>query len=94
MIPRTLFSPDHDAFRDTVRRFIAEHVSPHHADWEKAGQYTTSLTCTQQRNLTVNLTTTIELSPDSSVSVFLICSVVHTHCLLTQRRDRSHSDMM
>ncbi|MDE1950097.1 MAG: acyl-CoA dehydrogenase family protein [Burkholderiales bacterium] len=38
MIPRTLFSPDHEAFRDTVRRFIAEHVVPHHADWERAGQ--------------------------------------------------------
>jgi acyl-CoA dehydrogenase len=38
MIPRTLFDADHEAFRDTVRRFIAEHVTPHHADWEKAGQ--------------------------------------------------------
>ena len=38
MIPRTLFSPDHDAFRDSVRRFIAEHVTPHHAEWEKQGQ--------------------------------------------------------
>ena len=38
MIPRTIFSPDHDAFRDTVRRFIAEHVVPCHAEWEKAGQ--------------------------------------------------------
>ena len=38
MIPRTLFSPEHEAFRDTVKRFIAEHVTPHHADWEKAGQ--------------------------------------------------------
>ena len=38
MIPRTLFSPEHEVFRDTVRRFIAEQVTPHHADWEKAGQ--------------------------------------------------------
>ncbi|MDH4377378.1 MAG: acyl-CoA dehydrogenase family protein [Ramlibacter sp.] len=38
MIPRTLFSPDHDTFRGTVRRFIEEHVTPFHADWEKAGQ--------------------------------------------------------
>ncbi|MBC7703281.1 MAG: acyl-CoA dehydrogenase family protein, partial [Rhodoferax sp.] len=38
MIPRTLFSSDHDVFRDSVRRFIAEHVVPYHADWEKAGQ--------------------------------------------------------
>ena len=43
MIPRTLFSPDHDAFRDTVRRFIAEHVMPFHAEWEKAGQVPRSL---------------------------------------------------
>ena len=38
MILRTLFTPDHEAFRDTVRRFITDHVVPFHADWEKAGQ--------------------------------------------------------
>ena len=43
MIPRTLFSPEHEAFRDTVRRFIAEHVMPHHLDWEHAGQVPRSL---------------------------------------------------
>ncbi len=43
MIPRTLFSADHDVFRDTVRRFIAEHVMPFHADWEHAGQVPRSL---------------------------------------------------
>jgi acyl-CoA dehydrogenase len=37
MIPRTLFSAEHEAFRDTVRRFIAREISPHHAEWEKAG---------------------------------------------------------
>ena len=43
MIPRTLFSPEHEDFRDTVRRFIAEQVTPHHAGWEKAGQVPRSL---------------------------------------------------
>ena len=38
MIPRTIFSHEHEAFRDSVRRFIAEYVVPFHADWEKAGQ--------------------------------------------------------
>ena len=38
MIPRTIFSSEHEAFRDTVRRFITEHVMPYHADWEKQGQ--------------------------------------------------------
>ncbi len=33
-----LRSPEHDAFRATVRRFIAEEITPHHADWERAGQ--------------------------------------------------------
>ena len=37
MIPRTLFSPEHDLFRDQVRRFIATEILPHHADWEKDG---------------------------------------------------------
>ena len=38
MIPRTLFDSEHEAFRDTVRRFITEHVMPYHAEWEKQGQ--------------------------------------------------------
>ncbi len=38
MIPRTIFGTDHETFRATVRRFIAERVTPYHAEWEKAGQ--------------------------------------------------------
>ncbi len=38
MIPRTLFDTDHEVFRTTVQRFIAEHVTPHHAQWEKEGE--------------------------------------------------------
>ncbi len=34
---RGLFSSDHTQFRDTVRRFIAREVTPHHAGWEQAG---------------------------------------------------------
>lgn len=34
---RTLFSPDHELFRDTVRRFIAQEVMPGHAEWENQG---------------------------------------------------------
>lgn len=37
MIPRTLFSEDHEIFRESVRRFIAAEITPHHGDWEKAG---------------------------------------------------------
>ena len=37
MIPRTLFAPEHEAFRETVRRFIAREVVPHHGQWEQAG---------------------------------------------------------
>jgi acyl-CoA dehydrogenase len=37
MIPRTLFSAEHDTFRETARRFIAREITPHHAAWEKAG---------------------------------------------------------
>jgi alkylation response protein AidB-like acyl-CoA dehydrogenase len=35
MIPRTLFEEDHEAFRDTVRRFMEQEVAPHHARWEE-----------------------------------------------------------
>ena len=43
MIPRTIFSAEHELFRATVKRFIAEEVMPHHAEWEKAGQTPRSL---------------------------------------------------
>ncbi len=43
MIPRTIFNAEHEAFRDTVKRFIAEHVTPHHAQWERDGQVPRSL---------------------------------------------------
>ncbi len=34
---RDLFDADHDAFRDTVRTFLAKEVAPHHAQWEADG---------------------------------------------------------
>ncbi|MGE0313446.1 MAG: acyl-CoA dehydrogenase family protein [Lautropia sp.] len=37
MIPRTLFTADHELFRESLRRFIAAEIMPFHADWEKAG---------------------------------------------------------
>jgi hypothetical protein len=30
LLPRTLFNPEHEDFRRSVRRFIAEEISPHH----------------------------------------------------------------
>ena len=37
MIPRTLFSHEHEIYRDVARRFIETEITPFHADWEKAG---------------------------------------------------------
>jgi alkylation response protein AidB-like acyl-CoA dehydrogenase len=37
VIPRQLFSIDHDLFRSSVRRFIQEEILPYHADWERDG---------------------------------------------------------
>jgi alkylation response protein AidB-like acyl-CoA dehydrogenase len=34
---RELFTPEHEQFRVSVRRFIETDVSPHHAEWEAAG---------------------------------------------------------
>jgi alkylation response protein AidB-like acyl-CoA dehydrogenase len=34
---RTLYGPDHDAFRETVRAFVAKEITPHDADWNAAG---------------------------------------------------------
>ena len=37
MIERTLFTPDHEAFRGSFRRFLDKEVAPFHADWEEQG---------------------------------------------------------
>ena len=37
MIERTLFSPDHESFRDSFRRFVEKEITPFHADWEEQG---------------------------------------------------------
>lgn len=37
MIPRTLFDDGHEAFRETVRRFIAKEITPYYAQWEDDG---------------------------------------------------------
>ncbi|CAH8494680.1 unnamed protein product [Dicrocoelium dendriticum] len=34
---RSIFTEEHDMFRQTVRRFVAEHVTPHHSKWEEQG---------------------------------------------------------
>lgn len=37
MIQRTLFSPEHEAFRDSFRRFMEKEIAPFHAEWEEQG---------------------------------------------------------
>jgi acyl-CoA dehydrogenase len=34
VIPRTLFAPEHETFRDSVRRFMQEEVAPHDERWQ------------------------------------------------------------
>jgi alkylation response protein AidB-like acyl-CoA dehydrogenase len=36
-VERTLFEPEHEMFRDSVRRFIAREVAPRNDEWERAG---------------------------------------------------------
>ena len=38
MIPRTVFTDEHEQFRDTVRKFLENEAAPFHAQWEKDGQ--------------------------------------------------------
>jgi acyl-CoA dehydrogenase len=35
-LPRPMFSAEHDAFREQVRRFCEREIAPHHAQWEQA----------------------------------------------------------
>ncbi len=37
MIERTLFSAEHEAFRDGFRRFAEKEIAPFHAEWEEQG---------------------------------------------------------
>jgi len=37
MIDRTLFSAEHEAFRDSFRRFMDKEIAPFHAQWEEQG---------------------------------------------------------
>jgi len=37
VIPRTLFAPEHETFRDSVRRFMRDEVVPHDERWQKQG---------------------------------------------------------
>jgi alkylation response protein AidB-like acyl-CoA dehydrogenase len=34
---RTIFEPEHHLFRDAFASFVAKEITPHFADWEKAG---------------------------------------------------------
>ena len=37
MIPRKIFSAEHDTFRDSVRRFMEQEVAPHDERWQEQG---------------------------------------------------------
>ncbi|ERM81297.1 acyl-CoA dehydrogenase [Rhodonellum psychrophilum GCM71 = DSM 17998] len=34
-LPRTIFTEEHDLFRDSIKDFIAQEISPNNAQWEK-----------------------------------------------------------
>ncbi len=38
MIPRTVFEPEHEQFRDSARKFFEAEAVPFHPQWEKEGQ--------------------------------------------------------
>lgn len=38
MIPRTVYEPEHELFRESVRKFLETEAAPYHAQWEKDGQ--------------------------------------------------------
>ena len=43
MIPRTLFTSDHEAFRDSLAKFLTNEAAPFHAQWEEDGQVSREL---------------------------------------------------
>ncbi len=37
MLPRTVYTEEHELFRDAVRKFMEKEIAPHREAWEKAG---------------------------------------------------------
>ena len=37
MIPRTVYSEEHEIFRESVKKFVAKEIVPFHEEWEKQG---------------------------------------------------------
>lgn len=37
MIKRSIFSPEHEMWRETVRKFVEKEIVPYHAQWEEEG---------------------------------------------------------
>lgn len=37
MLKRTLFAEEHNLFRDSVRKFVEQEITPHHLQWEDDG---------------------------------------------------------
>lgn len=37
------YTPEHEAFRDVVRRFVAREIEPHATEWDEAGEFPRSL---------------------------------------------------
>jgi alkylation response protein AidB-like acyl-CoA dehydrogenase len=42
-VQRTLWEPEHEEFRQSFRRFVADVMTPHHVEWEQAGKADRSL---------------------------------------------------
>jgi acyl-CoA dehydrogenase len=38
MLSRSIYEPEHEMFRDAVRRFFEKELAPHHPQWEKDGK--------------------------------------------------------
>lgn len=38
MIPRTIYEPEHEQLRTSIRKFLEQEAVPHHDQWEKDGQ--------------------------------------------------------
>ncbi len=37
-VPRTVYEPEHEAFRDAMKRLVANEMAPHMAQWEEEGK--------------------------------------------------------
>jgi alkylation response protein AidB-like acyl-CoA dehydrogenase len=84
MIQRTLFTTDHEAFRDSFRRFMDKEIAPFHADWEEQGYVDRAVWHKAGDNGFLCMTMPEEYGGDGADKLFSVASFQNTRFTLAE----------